>query len=238
MKCLILAGGFATRLYPLTTNKAKALLEFKGEPVINHVIKRVPKNIEILVSTNKKFESHFINWQNSLDRQVELCIEDAITDDQKKGAISAIDFWIKSKNIQEDLLVIAADNYFELQLEDLLKYFDGKTTLVAVYDIGDKTRACEIGKTCQIGLVTLDKDRVTRLDEKPPEATSSIISTGIYIIPKRIFPILSEYCTERKRDNIGSFINYLISRDEVKAYTFTETWMDIGDEVIKGRLAI
>lgn len=238
MKCLILAGGFATRLYPLTINKAKALLEFKGEPIINHTIKRVPKNIKILVSTNKKFEADFINWQNSLDRPVELCIEDSVTDDQKKGAISAIDFWIKSKNIQEDLIVIAADNYFELQLEDLLKHFDGRTTLVAVYDVGDKTRACDIGKTCQIGLVTLDKDRVTRLDEKPLSATSSIISTGIYVIPRRIFPILSEYCAERKRDNIGSFINYLVTRDEVKAYTFTETWMDIGDEIIKGKLTI
>lgn len=236
MKCLILAGGFATRLYPLTMNQAKALLEFKGEPVINHVIKRIPHNIDILVSTNRKFEYDFIGWKRNIDRPVELCIEEAVSDDQKKGAIGAIDFWIKSKNIREDLMVIAADNYFELHLEDFIKSFNNKNVLIAVYDVGDKNKACEIGKVCQIGLVILEKDRVTRLDEKPPEATSSVISTGIYIIPERIFPVLAKYCTESKRDNLGSFISYLIDKDEVKAYSFTETWIDIGDEIKKGRL--
>jgi len=92
MKCLILAGGFATRLYPLTENKAKALLEFRGKPVITHVVDRIPLNVDILVSTNKKFETDFLDWRKTLSRPVEICIEEAVTEKQKKGAVGAIDF--------------------------------------------------------------------------------------------------------------------------------------------------
>jgi glucose-1-phosphate thymidylyltransferase len=238
MKCLILAGGFATRLYPLTENKAKALLEFRGKPVITHVVDRVPLNIAILVSTNKKFEADFLKWRQTLGRPVEMCIEAALTDTEKKGAVGAIDYWIKSKNITEDLVIIAGDNYFEFNLSDLIVKFNGRNPIIAAYDVGDKDKACEIGKACQLGLVILEKNRIVRFDEKPQEATSSILATGIYVLPPRIFPLLSQYCRESKRDNLGNFIAYLLDKEEVHAHVFTGTWIDIGDEIKKGKLAI
>ena len=238
MKCLILAGGFATRLYPLTIDKAKALLEIKGKPVINHIIDRVPNNIEVLVSTNKKFETDFKEWQKTLRRPVEILIEEALTDDRKLGAVGAIDYWIKRKDIKEDIVVIAADNYLEFDLTDLMAKFDGKNVMIAVHDVGDKDKACDIGKKCQLGLVILDGTKVIRLDEKPPEPTSSIIATGIYVLPQRIFPLLAQYCRQKKRDNLGEFINFLLSKEEVFAYPFTEVWADIGDEITKGRLFV
>lgn len=233
MKCLILAGGFATRLYPLTENKPKALLEFKGKPVINHVVSKVPRSIDILVAINKRFEAHFLNWKKTLDRPVEICVEEAVADEQKKGAVGAIDFWIKSKNITEDLMVIAADNYFEFDPSELLAKFNGQNVIVAVYDVGDKDKACEIGKACQVGLVTLENNRIIRLDEKPPEATSSIVATGIYVLPSRAFPLLSRYCSEHRRDNLGSFISYLLDFEEVHGYPFTGVWVDVGDEIAR-----
>jgi glucose-1-phosphate thymidylyltransferase len=238
MICLILAGGFATRLYPLTVNKAKALLEYKGKPVISHIIDKIPREMKILVSTNRKFEEDFWKWQRTLERPVEICIEEAVTDEQKKGAVGAIDFWVKTKNITDDLLVIAADNYFDLQLAELIKAFDRRNPLIAVFDVGDKEKACEIGKACQLGLVILEGNRVIRLDEKPPEATSSVLSTGVYVLPAGIFPVLSKYCAEKKRDNLGSFISYLLERENVRAYTFSGTWVDIGDEIKKGNAII
>lgn len=238
MKCLILAGGFATRLYPLTLNKAKALLEFKGKPVITHIVDRVPLSMDILVSTNKRFEVDFTEWQKTLHRPVEILIERALTDDQKLGAVGAIDFWRKKKNLKEDLIVMAADNYIEFDVTDLMAKFDGWNTLIAVHDVGDKEKACEIGKACQLGLVILEGTRVIRLDEKPPEATSSVIATGIYVLPSRIFPLLSLYCAEKRRDNLGSFINFLLDKEEVQAYPFTQVWADIGDEIGKGELSI
>jgi glucose-1-phosphate thymidylyltransferase len=239
MKCLILAGGFATRLYPLTANKAKALIEYRGKPVITHLVERIPHSLEIMVSTNSKFEADFLLWNKSLKRPVEICIEEALNDDQKMGSIGAMDYWIRHKRISEDLLVMAADNYFEFDLNALVARFNKRNPLIAVHDVGDKDKACEVSRACQVGLVTLNEDRVVRLDEKPPEATSSIISTGIYLLPTRIFPRLAQYCAEGKRDNMGSFINFLLNEgEEVQAFVFSEPWIDIGEEIKKGNLSV
>jgi glucose-1-phosphate thymidylyltransferase len=238
MKCLILAGGFATRLYPLTEKRAKALLEFKGRPVISHILDRVPRPIEVLVTTSRKFKADFLKWQKTVDRPVRILVEDAATDAQKMGAVSAVDFWIRTLAITEDILVIAGDNYFEVELADMLAGFDSRRPLIAVHDVGDKDKACEIGRACQVGLVILEADRVVRLDEKPEVATSSIIATGVYVLPATVFPLLSEYCREKRRDNMGSFISFLLEKAEVHAYSFTETWLDIGDQIYKGNLLV
>jgi glucose-1-phosphate thymidylyltransferase len=222
MKCLILAGGFGTRLYPLTIYKAKTLLGHKGKPLMSHIVDKVPGNIEILVSCNRKFEADFRRWQKSTARPVELCVEDVWSEKQKKGAIGSVGFWVSNKNIAEDLLVIAGDNYFEFSLAEFISDYNGKNVLVAVYDIGDRS------KCSRFGVISLNGNRIAEFQEKPAQPHSSLVSTGIYIFPPRIFPLLSRYCAEDKRDNLGNFIAYLIEKDEVHARTFTEMWRDIG----------
>jgi|WetSurMetagenome_2_1015567.scaffolds.fasta_scaffold340881_1 glucose-1-phosphate thymidylyltransferase len=238
MHSFILAGGFATRLYPLTLNKAKALIEYQGRPVISYIVDRIPPEMDILVSTNKKFENDFREWQKTTGRKVEIGIEEALTDEQKKGAVGAVDYWIKAKSITDDLLIIAADNYFEMDIRDLISKFNSRDPLVVVYDIGDKEKACEIGKRCQLGLVITEGDRVVRFDEKPLTATSSIISTGIYIFPACLFPVLQQYCRDGRKDNLGSLISYLLENNIVRAYPLKGKWLDIGDEILKGRLPV
>jgi glucose-1-phosphate thymidylyltransferase len=222
MKCLILAGGFGTRLYPLTIYKAKTLLEYKGKPLLSHIMDRVQEDIDTLVSCNRKFEADFRRWQKSAARQVELCVEDIWTHEQKKGAVGSLEFWVSSKNIAEDLLVIAGDNYFEFNLAEFISAYNGRNVLVAVYDISDRSKAS------RFGVVSLDGNHIVELREKPAQPHSSLVSTGIYMFPPRIFPLLSRYCAEGKKDNLGSFIAHLIEKDEVHARTFTETWRDIG----------
>ena len=222
MKCLILASGFGTRLYPLTIYKAKALLEYNGKPLVSHILDRVPESIETLVSCNRKFEADFRGWQEGTARQVELCVEDVWSEEQKKGAVGSLEFWVSSKNITEDLLVIAGDNYFEFNLADLISAYNGENLLVAVYDIGDRSKAR------RFGVVTLEGNRIVEFQEKPSQPRSSLVSTGIYIFPPRVFPLLSRYYAEGKRDNLGGFIAHLIDGDEVHGRTFTETWRDIG----------
>ncbi len=222
MKCLILAGGFATRLYPLTINRAKALLEYKGAPIINHIVDKIPSNIDIMVSTNQKFEADFSRWQQGLGREVEILVEEALSEGQKLGAVSSLSYWIESRSISEDLLVFAGDNYFEFDLAQFIARYDNKHTLVAVYDIGDKDKAS------QFGVVRLDGHRITQFQEKPARPESNLVATACYIFPQRIFPLLLQYCRQGKRDNLGSFIVYLIDYDEVHAYIFTEPWLDIG----------
>jgi len=222
VKCLVLAGGFGTRLYPLTINKAKPLLEYKGKPILTHIVDKIPQGVDILVSCNRKFEAEFYRWQKALGRQVEICVEDVWTERQRKGAVGSLNFWVSKKNISEDLLVIAGDNYFELHLAEFISAYDGKNALVAVYDIGDKKKASHFG------VVKLDQNRIIGFDEKPAKAKSSLVATVIYILPPHLFPTLSQYCSEGKRDNLGSFITYLLDTDTVHAYSFDGLWLDIG----------
>jgi len=228
MKCLILAGGFGTRLYPVTIDRAKALLEYKGRPLITHIVQKIPQDIDIMVSCNRKFEHDFYRWRDVINREIDICVEEVWIDEQKKGAIGSLNFWVKSRNISEDLLVIASDNYFEFDITQFIDAYNGTNALVAVYDIADKSKATNFG------VVRLNKDRIIELDEKPARPKSSLIATAIYILPPRIFPLLSGYCSEGNRDNLGSFIAYLVDKDRVNAYAFTELWVDVGsrDELV------
>jgi len=222
MKCLIMAGGFGVRLYPLTQNRAKALLLYRGKPLIDYLVEMVPPDMEIMISTNRKFEADFRKWQKDIPRKVELCIEEAVSEDEKKGAVGALDYWIDKKNIEEDLLLLTGDNYFEFSLSGFLDVYDGENTLFAVYDIG------ELSKAADFGVVVLDGSRVVELEEKPQKPKSSLVAAGSYVFPNRVFPILHNYCSESKRDNLGSFIAHLIQVDKVYGYRFSGLWFDIG----------
>jgi len=222
MKSLILASGFGTRLYPLTTTKAKGLLEYKGKPLLSHIVDKIPQGIDILVNTNKRFEAGFRHWQGAIGRAVTLCVEPVFTEEQAFGAVGSLDYWIRDKNITDDLLVIASDNYFELDLRRFIDAYNGRNTLAAVYDISDRNKAKPFG------VVQLDGHRIIELAEKPAQPKSSLIAVACYIFPSRIFPLLSQFCARDKKDNLGNFIAYLIETDEVHAYTFSELWFDIG----------
>jgi len=223
MKSLILASGFGTRLYPLTATKAKALLEYKGKALISHVVDKIPQGIDILVNTNKKFEADFRRWQATLDRAVTLCVEPVFTEEQAFGAVGSLDYWIRAKKISDDLLVIASDNYFEFDLPKFIAAYNGENTLAAVYDIGDKSKAS------QYGVVHLDGRKITELAEKPAQPKSSLVAIACYIFPPRIFPLLFQCCPQGRKDNLGNFISYLVEKDEVHAYTFSDAWFDIGN---------
>lgn len=223
MECLILASGFGTRLYPVTIERAKPLLEYRGKPVLTHIVDRVPSSLAVSVCTNRKFEKDFSRWQETATRKLEICVEDVWTPEQRKGAVGSLSFWVKSKAITNDLLVIAGDNYFEFDLNEFIKAYDGKNVLVAVHDIKDKARARHLG------VVQLNGDRIVELEEKPAHPRSSLVATACYILPPSTFGILAEYCSLGRKDNLGNFIAYLVSRQTVKAYLFTESWLDIGN---------
>jgi glucose-1-phosphate thymidylyltransferase len=95
--------------------------------------------------------------------------------------------------------------------------------LVGVYDTGDRE------KSSKFGVVELDGLKITKFEEKPTEPHSSLIATACYIFPPRIFPLLAQFCSGGKKDNLGSFITYLIAKDVVHAYTFKELWFDAGN---------
>jgi len=223
LKCLILASGFGTRMYPLTLDRAKALLPYKGKPMINHIVDKVPPGIEILVNVNRKFEADFLEWRKRQDRDITICVEDVYSEKDMLGAVGAMHYWLTEKHIKEDLLVFGSDNYFEFALPDFISAYNRHDALIAVYDVGDPAKAT------RYGVVRLDGNRVIELEEKPDHPKSSLVSTAIWLLPARVFPYVAEFCRETKRDNLGSFITFLLERDTVCAFPFKETWIDIGN---------
>ena len=233
MKCIILAGGFGTRLQSVSRGIPKPLLEVRGRPLINHIVAKVPEEIEIIVSTNRKFEEQFIAWQKgfSPQRQVGLFIEAALTEAEKPGAVSALNMVIKEKKILEDLLIIAGDNYFEFDLGHFIAACDRQNPLIAVYDVGDIEKVkgfAEVTLAPYHDVSAVLIHRVTGCVEKPARPASTLVSIACYLFPPRIFPILNDYCTGARRDNLGSFISHLVKTDLVYAYVFREKWYDIG----------
>lgn len=223
MKCLILASGFGTRLYPVTQKTAKGLLPYKDKPVISYIVDKIPAGVDIYVTTNRKFASQYGKWQKELTRDVNLWIEPVDSEEQMLGAVGSLDYWAKNNNIDDDLLVIAGDNYLDMSLTGFISAFDTKNTLIAVYDIGNKDEAN------QFGVVKLKNNRVIELTEKPQNPQSGLVSAACYIFPSRVIPLLHDYCSFTKRDNLGNFINHLVTIDAVQGYVFTGLWFDIGN---------
>jgi glucose-1-phosphate thymidylyltransferase len=145
MKCLILAGGFGRRVQPVIGDKPKALLEYLGKPLISHLVEKIPRDIDILISVNKRYETALLSWQETIKRPVEILVEQAQSEEQKPGALSSICYWVQNKHIKEDLLIMASDNYFEFDLSRFMAAYNGNNALVAAYDVGDKAKAKSFG---------------------------------------------------------------------------------------------
>ena len=222
MKCLILAGGFGTRLWPLTRDKPKPLLKIKDEPVITHILKNIPEEIDVAVSINKKFEKDFIEWKKTLKRKIKLFVEEAKENKEKLGAVGALNYFIQKEKIKDDLLVIGGDNYFELSLQDFLASCNNRP-VIALYDVHEKDKAKEYG------VATLEGRKIVKLEEKPQNPTTTLISTAIYFLPRACFRHLNDFCFAGKPDNLGEFFAYLIKKEDVLGWQFDGLWFDIGN---------
>jgi len=143
----------------------------------------------------------FRRWREGIDREIEIGIEDVWTEKEKKGALGSLTFWVEQEDINEDLLVLASDDYFEFDLSQFITAYSGKNALVAVHDIGDKNRAS------QFGVVEVERSRIVKCEEKTMYPKTSLIGIACYLLPPRLFPVLSRYHREHPEiDQMGHFI--------------------------------
>lgn len=222
MKCIILAGGFATRLWPLTENKAKPLLHLKDRPLISHIVDSIPQSVPIIISTNAVFENDFNTWAKAFPhRDIEIFVEDSGSDEFKKGALGATALVIQERNIEEDLLLLAGDNYFGFTIEQLIEAFAGNP-LLAAHDIKDKEKAKAFG-------VVIEKNgKAIEFQEKPAEPKSTLVGTGCYIFPSKNLKDIVHYAKDN-HDNLGGIFEYFMEHNqEVDVFKFNELWIDIG----------
>ena len=230
MKALILAAGYATRLYPLTKKYPKPLLEVKGRPIINYIIEKIElvSGIdEIYIVTNSKFISDFRKWAKTV-KKITL-VDDLTKDNQDRlGAIGDIQFVINKKKIREDLLVVGGDNLFSGSLQGFL---DAAKKNIAPTGLG-LYRLKRKNDASRYGVVKLDKlKRVISFMEKPAHPQSNLVAMCLYYIAKSYLNLINVYLHEEKRktDATGSYIAWLKDKVDVYGYVFSGSWFDIGD---------
>lgn len=230
MKALILCAGYATRLYPLTQNQPKHLLPIGGKPMLNHLVERIceVKEIdEIYLVTNNKFYNHFKEWIPTLgiDKKIEVFNDGTLNEDTRLGAIGDMKFVIDNAKINDDLMVVAGDNLFNLNLIEFVDYFKQKGIVIGVYDVKDK----ELMK--KYGEVQLDQnDKVISFREKPQDPKTTFAAICLYLFPKSKLNLIEQYLKEGNNpDQPGRYIQWLYQHENVYGYVFDEQWYDIGD---------
>lgn len=232
MKCLILAAGYATRLYPLTLDKAKPLLPVAGRPVIEHIIGRIEEIDEvdkIIVITNEKFNKQFQAWQNkfSSKKPIKVLNDRTLSEKDRLGAIGDMDFAINEQKLDEDLLVIGGDNLFELGLQEFVEFAKLKVpaSSVGLYNLKDKEA---VKKYSQVRLDA--NDRIIEFTEKPKKPSATLIAKCVYFFPKSKLGKIAEYIKSGGEiDAPGHYISWLSREDQVYGFTFSGRWYDIGN---------
>ncbi len=235
MKVIILAAGYATRLYPLTLTQPKPLLPVAGKPMIEYVLDNLAPigGIDhIYVVTNAKFAGHFQRW--SEDYRADKAnlnitiVNDRSTDDTNKlGAIGDIHFVLQSQNVTDDIIVVAGDNLFSDKLPDFGRYCREKNApVLAVYDVGD------LEQIKKYNSINLDHTgRITFFEEKPKNPTSTLTGIALYYYPKSTLPLIKQYIAEgNNADQPGRLIQWLYPRLPVYTWKVPGLWYDIGSK--------
>jgi len=234
MKILILAAGYATRLYPLTKHWPKPLLLVKEKPIIAHIIEKVDsiEDVnEIIIVSNDKFFHQFEDWAKNADFKNKITvINDKTTSEHDRlGAIGDMNFAINEVDIKDDLMVIGGDNLFSFDLNKFSEFVKQKKTMcaVGVYDIKNPDMVNKYG------VVTVDESKkIINFQEKPEKSDSTLISMCVYFFSAKGLNLFKEYIDLKDcHDTSGDYIKWLCQKTEVLGYEFNGVWYDIGDIV-------
>jgi glucose-1-phosphate thymidylyltransferase len=228
MKALILAAGYATRLRPLTENRAKPLLPVGGRPMVDWTLDKLAdvRDVdEIHLVTNGRFARDFTEWAR--DREVVIHDDETETNEDRLGAIGDIVYVADREEWEgEDVLVVAGDNLFDFSLADYADWWKQKDgSAIAVYEQPNPELVS------QYSVVELDSDdRVASFVEKPEKPESNLTAIATYVYHRAHLALLRAYIAEgNSPDQPGHFIAWLHTRAPVYGYRFAGEWLDIGD---------
>lgn len=233
MKAIILAAGYATRLYPLTLDRPKALLPVGGKPMVEHVVGRLatmPELDGILLVTNAKFAAQFEEWSAGFEPPrpglAPVIVDDGTTDEAGRlGANGDLAFVIEQAGIDDDIVVIASDNLFDESLEGFAAECRARRAPVVVLtDTGD------LAEMPKYSMVEIDAEgRLTSFVEKPEVPTSTLSCIALYHYPREALGELRRYLDEGNNpDQPGRFVAWLYRRRPVYTWRLQGVWYDIG----------
>lgn len=229
MKAIVLAAGYATRLYPLTLNRAKPLLPVGERPIIDYIVEgaaEIPEIDIVYVVTNNKFYNDFVKWneESNFGKEIIVVNDGTLSDEDKLGAIGDIDMVIDKMRIKDDLIVIGGDNLFGFSLGRFVDFFKTNGLSVAAYKCPYKD------KLSQYGLVEVDSNScVISFQEKPKEPKSDLVAICLYGFPRDKIGLIHEYLEGgRNKDAPGYYLQWLVNEEKVYAFVFEAAWHDIG----------
>ncbi len=227
MKALVLAAGYATRLYPITEHTPKPLLKVGGKPIVEHILhklKEVKEISAVFLVTNHRFYQSFRSWLLQDWPEVQLINDGTLNNEDRLGAVGDLNFVLQEEEINDDLLVIAGDNLFGFSLKDLVKFFqDKRKSVVALHDLKEKEKVKK-----RYGVAQLESSKIIHFEEKPALPKSSLASTACYLFAKEDLPQVAKALQQGKADNPGDLIQWLVKNSEVQGFVFTEHWFDVG----------
>jgi|SRR5581483_10776652 len=235
MKVIILAAGYATRLYPLTLTRPKPLLPVAGKPMIDHVLDNLAPIAgidRVFVVTNAKFAAQFQQWADAyraaktkLDFTV---VNDGSTDDKNKlGAIGDLHLVLSREKVDDDVIVVAGDNLFSERLDGFGKFCREQNAPVeGVFDVGS------LEEVKKYNSISIGPDaRITFFEEKPKNPTSTLTGIALYYYPKSVLPLIHQYIAEGNNpDQPGRLIQWLYPRVPVYTWKVPGLWFDIGSK--------
>ncbi len=232
MKVVLLCAGYATRMYPLTRDLPKPLLEVAGAPILSHLLARtatLPGVDEVVVVGNHRFAVPLRGWVESARSPVPIrLLDDGSTDESNRlGALGDLAFAAREVPLAgHDALVAAGDNLVLFDVAPLALAFARRrapqlSTRIAPAD----------SRSSRYGEVTVDASRrITRFREKPADPQSALASIALYFLPARAWELLDRYLDEGgNRDAPGYFFAWLVNQTEVYAEPIAGPWWDIGD---------
>ena len=230
MKAILLVAGYATRLFPLTKDRPKALLEFWGKPILTYIFEnmcKIKEIDEVFVVSNNRFYPHFQEWANGLQTDVKVNVinDGTNSDDDKLGAVGDLHLVLEQHAFEDDFMVLVGDNLFTYELKDFYDFHrkvDGDCICTAYLDSKEELQ--------RMGVVLLDENgRVTEFAEKPKEPKSNLAAYGAYIYKNDTLPLIRQYVTEgNNMDAPGNLPAWLCQKKPVYAFVFEGACFDIG----------
>ena len=229
MKCLILAAGYATRLYPLTENFPKPLLTVGDKTILDWLIDDIDTaNLvdEYIVISNHKFAKHFEAWAKTKQQKVTVVDDGTSTNETRLGAVKDIRFAIEKLNLDDDMLVIAGDNVLDFSLTKFMEYAGQKKTscIMRYYEPEDK-------KLLKSGVVTIDEnDKILDMTEKSSTPATHWCCPPFYYYTKEDAKLVQRGIDSGcGTDAPGSYAAWLCTQTTVHAMEMPGKRYDIGN---------
>ena len=229
MKCLILAAGYATRLYPLTENFPKPLLKVGDKTILDWLVDDIDESKEIdeyVVISNHKFAHHFDDWAKTKKQKITVVDDGTSSNETRLGAVCDIQFAIEKLGIEDDMLVIAGDNVLDFSLTKFVAYAKEKNAscIMRYYEPDGK-------KLLKCGVVTIDEnDKILNMTEKSPTPATHWCCPPFYYYTKEDAKLVKTGIEKGcGTDAPGSYIAWLSSVRDVYAMEMPGSRYDIGN---------